>query len=217
MDKSKAFISLLLVLISLVWAGSFIAVKLTVEGDEIPPIDLGFLRFLVATPFMVLILFLRKKENRIPARELPSLAVLGLTGVTLLYIFQFTGIDYTTASTAAVLINTNIIFIAFLSAFFLKEKFPIKKAAGITISFCGVIIVILAQMTNENIVFSNMFFFGCLLVMLSAFCWAVYSIVGKRLLAQYDPFTVTTYAFILGTLFFLPVVLSDITDVIQNI
>jgi len=36
---------------------------------------------------------------------------LGLTGVTLLYIFQFIGIEQTTASTAAVLINTNVIFV----------------------------------------------------------------------------------------------------------
>ena len=213
--KNKTVISLLLIFVSLVWAGSFVAVKITV--DEIPPIDLGFLRFLVATPFMVLILLLRKRETRLPARELMSLSILGLTGVTLLYIFQFIGIEYTTASTSAVLINTNVIFIALLSGMFLKEKFSIKKAAGIAVSFFGVVVVILAQMTNENIVFSHIFLIGCIFVILSAFCWAIYSIVGKRLLTTYDPFTVTTYAFVLGTIFFLPVVLPNILGVVQNI
>lgn len=213
--NSKTLISLLLILVSLIWAGSFIAVRVTI--NEIPPVDLGFLRFLVATPLMVLILFLRKKPIRIPTKELPSLIVLGLTGVTLLYIFQFIGIAYTTASTAAVLINTNIIFIAILSAMFLKEIFSLKKTLGIALSFLGVIIVILAQMRNENIVFSNVFLVGCLFVILSAFCWAIYSVVGKRLLTEYDSFTVTTYAFILGTIFFLPVVLPNIIGVIQNI
>ena len=60
MNIVKPSLILLLVLISLVWAGSFIAVRLSV--DEIPPIHLGFLRFLVATPIMVLILFISKKE-----------------------------------------------------------------------------------------------------------------------------------------------------------
>ena len=215
MNKSNTLISLLLVLISLTWAGSFIAVKVTV--DEISPIDLGFLRFLVATPFMVLILFLRKKDIRIPVKELPSLIVIGLTGVTLLYIFQFTGIEYTTASTSSVLINVNVIFIALLSAFFLKEKFSIMKTLGVAISFFGVIVVILSQTTNETILFNNIFLIGSIFIILSAFCWAVYSIVGKKLLTRYDSFIVTTYAFVLGTIFFLPVVLPNILGVVQNI
>jgi len=206
---------LLLAFVSLVWAGSFVAVRLAVK--EISPVDLGFLRFLVATPFMVLILLLSKKETRLPAKELLSLSVLGLTGVTLLYIFQFIGIEYTTASTSAVLINTNVIFIVLLSAIFLKEKFPLRKSTGIALSFAGVLVVIFAQMTNESIAFSNVFLIGCIFIILSAFCWAIYSIVGKRLLDKYDPFTVTTYAFVLGTIFFLPVVLPDITDVIQGV
>jgi len=213
--NSKTYISLLLVLVSLVWAGSFVAVRITVE--EISSIDLGFLRFLVATPFMVLILLLSKKETRLPVKDFLSLSVLGLTGVTLLYIFQFIGIEQTTASTAAVLINTNVIFVVILSATFLKENFSFKKALGIAFSFFGVLVVIFAQMTNESIVFSNVFLIGCVFMVLSALCWAVYSIVGKKLLDKYDPFTVTTYAFILGTIFFLPVVLPDITDVVQNI
>ena len=213
--NNKTYISLLLAFVSLVWAGSFVAVRMTVK--EISPVDLGFLRFLVATPFMVLILLLSKKETRLPAKELLSLSVLGLTGVTLLYIFQFIGIEYTTASTSAVLINTNVIFIVLLSATFLKEKFPLRKSAGIALSFAGVLVVIFAQMTNESIAFSNVFLIGCIFIILSAFCWAIYSIVGKRLLDKYDPFTVTTYAFVLGTIFFLPVVLPDITDVIQGV
>ena len=206
---------MLLAFVSLVWAGSFVAVRMTVK--EISPVDLGFLRFLVATPFMVLILLLSKKETRLPAKELLSLSVLGLTGVTLLYIFQFIGIEYTTASTSAVLINTNVIFIVLLSATFLKEKFPLRKSAGIALSFVGILVIIFAQMTNESIAFSNVFLIGCIFIILSAFCWAIYSIVGKRLLDKYDPFTVTTYAFVLGTIFFLPVVLPDITDVIQGV
>ena len=213
--NSKTYISLLLTLVSLVWAGSFVAVRITVE--EISSIDLGFLRFLVATPFMVLILLLSKKETRLPVKDFLSLSVLGLTGVTLLYIFQFIGIEQTTASTAAVLINTNVIFVVILSATFLKENFSFKKALGIALSFSGVLVVIFAQMTNESIVFSNVFLIGCIFMVLSALCWAVYSIVGKKLLDKYDPFTVTTYAFILGTIFFLPVVLPNITDTIQNI
>jgi drug/metabolite transporter (DMT)-like permease len=166
---------------------------------------------------MVLIFLLNKKERHIPKKEIPSLTILGLTGVTFLYIFQFIGIDRTTPSTSAVLINLNVIFIAIFSVFFLKEKLTLKRGAGIFISFFGVFIVFLAQMINGKIVFNNIFFIGCILIILSAFCWAIYSIVGKKLLIKYDALTVTTYAFILGTIFYLPIVLQNIIVVVQDI
>lgn len=215
MDKNKVITPVLLILASLAWAGSFVAVRLTYK--EISPVNLGFLRFFIATPIMVLLLLLRKKKTRIPSKELLPLSILGLTGVTLLYIFQFIGISYTTASTSAVLINTNVIFIAILSAIFLKEKFSLRKSVGVVLSFFGVIVVIFAQMSNEGITSGDTFLIGCIFVILSATCWAVYSIVGKRLLTKYDPFTVTTYAFALGTVFFLPIVFPEIIGVIQNI
>jgi len=215
MDKMKVTTSVLLILVSLAWAGSFVAVRLTYK--EISPINLGFLRFFIATPIMILILLLRKKKTRIPSKELLPLSILGLTGVTLLYIFQFIGIAYTTASTSAVLINTNVIFIAILSTIFLKERFSLKKSAGVLLSFFGVIVVILAQISNEEITFSDTFLIGCIFVIFSAVCWAIYSVVGKRIIIKYDSFTVTTYAFALGTVFFLPIVFPEIIAVIQNI
>jgi len=217
MDRNKLLISFLLIIISLVWAGSFIAVKTTVEIDNVPPIHLGFLRFLIASPFMVLILLFRKNTKKIPLQELPRLILLGLTGVTLIYILQYMGVDLTNASTAGVLINTNVIFILTLSIIFLKEKLTISKTAGITISFLGVIMVVFAQSMNETINFTDMFLLGSIYVILSAFCWAVYTIIGKKLLEKYDQFTVTAYAFLLGTFFFLPLVFQSISTTVAHI
>ena len=100
---------------------------------------------------------------------------------------------------------------------FLKEIFNFKKSIGIFLSFLGVIIVIFGQMRNENIVFNDVFLLGVIFVLLSAFCWAIYSIFGKRLLKKYDTFTIATYAFILGTIFYIPLVFQNIANVVQNI
>lgn len=216
MDKKKIITYLSLIFASLAFAGSFIAVRVTV--DEINPIDLGFLRFAVATPIMVLIQIVRKKKTPKPKiKDLLPLSILGLTGVTFLYILQFTGVKYTNASTSGVLINTNVLFIAIFSAIFLKEKFTFKKSTGILISFFGVVVVMLGQMTDENIVFNEVFLLGAILVILSAVCWAIFSVLGKHVLSRFDTITVTTYAFILGVLFFQPFVLPDIIDVVQSI
>ena len=195
-------ISLLLILIAFVWAGSFVVVKAI--SQEIDPIFLGFLRFIVATPLMLLVLLIQKKSIILKKQLLPHMALLGLSGVTLLYLFQFIGISLTTAATAGVLINTNVIFIALLSFFTLKEKINKTITIGILISFAGVIIVITSQSSNGAIQLSYEFILGALLVMLSALCWAIYSIIGKHLLKDYDSISITTTAFLWGTLFYIP-------------
>jgi drug/metabolite transporter (DMT)-like permease len=209
-------IALLLVLVSFVWAGSFIVVDIVTQPGMMSPVFLGFLRFLVATPLMILIALLGKKSFRIPLKELPWLIVLGLTGVTLLYLFQFFGIQYTNAPTASVLINTNVIFIAILSGIFLKETMTKKRVAGIVLSFIGVFVIMFSDIVQQPLALSNLFFIGSILMLLSAFCWALYTYVGKRLLDTYDGTVITTYAFMLGALFYLPLVATDIIPVVQT-
>jgi drug/metabolite transporter (DMT)-like permease len=206
--------ALLLILVSLVWAGSFIVVEMATK--EMDPIDLGFLRFLVATPLMILLVVFQKKPLVLPKKELPWLIVLGLTGVTLLYLFQFLGIHYTNAPTASVLINTNVIFIAMLSGVFLHEVLTRKRIAGIVLSFIGVFVIMFSDLSKQELTLDNLFFIGGILMLLSAFCWALYSLVGKRLLRTYDEFVITTYAFGFGTLFYLPFVFLHLGPVLQQ-
>jgi drug/metabolite transporter (DMT)-like permease len=213
MNKNP-LIGLLLILVSLVWAGSFIVVDIVTQ--EMDPIDLGFLRFLVATPLMFLLVIARKKPLALPKRELPWLIVLGLTGVTLLYLFQFVGIHLTNAPTASVLINTNVIFIAILSSVFLHEVLTKKRVAGIILSFIGVFVIMFSDIAAQEMTVGNLFFIGGILMLLSAFCWALYSLVGKRLLKTYDEFVITTYAFGFGTLCYIPFVFLHLVPVIQQ-
>ena len=202
-SKTSLRYVLILVLVSLVWAGSFVVVKIGTRN--ISPIHIGFLRFLVATPLMFLVILLKKeKPRRVNYKDLPAFVILALTGVTLLYVFQFTGIKYTTASTSAVLINTNVMFIAILSFLVLRESFTLKKVVGIILGFLGATIIV----TNGYLDIGSSFL-GDVLILLSAFCWAVYSVIGKILLKRYNPLTLNTYAFALGTIFYIPFVIND--------
>jgi len=160
---------------------------------------------------------LQRKPLQLPRKELPWLIVLGLTGVTLLYLFQFIGITETNAPTASVLINMNVIFIAILSGLFLHELLSKRRIAGILLSFLGVIVIMLSDLSVQHLSFTSVFFIGCLLVLFSAFCWALYTLVGKRLLQTYDPFVITAYAFVFWTVLYIPFVMMDITPVLFHI
>lgn len=215
MKPSRILVYGLLLFASLSWAGSFVAVRMVHE--EISPIMLGFLRFVVATPVMFILLFVLKKPFFLGKEKLPKLITLGLTGVTLLYMLQFTGVSLTTASTGGVLINTNVLFISLFSVLFLHERFTKLKTIGVLVSFLGVIFVVIGQMGNETIVFDNSFLIGSLFIILSAVCWAVYSIVGKHMLAEDDSLVMTANVFLLGLFFFLPFVFSDIERIVTRI
>jgi len=212
--NKNILLGLLLILVSLAWAGSFIVVDIVTK--EMDPIDLGFLRFLVATPLMFLLVVLRKKPLMLPKKEFPWMLVLGLTGVTLLYLFQFLGIHYTNAPTASVLINTNVIFIAILSSLFLHEVLTRKRIAGIVLSFIGVFVIMSSDLSKQEMAFDNLFFIGGILILLSAVCWALYSLVGKRLLRTYDEFVITTYAFGFGTLCYIPFVVFHLVPMLHQ-
>lgn len=194
--------ALLTSIVALIWGGSFIAIKIGVEN--IPPILLAFLRFAIVSPFMLAFSMIRKK-SKIAIGELPMLIVIALTGVTLLYILQFTGVKYTSATNASLLINTNVLFIAIFSWIFLKEQFSYRKLAGISLGFAGAALVILNG--SFSLSYSSI---GDVLIILSAICWAVYSVLGKKMLRNYDAFSLTTYAFVIGTLLFIPFIYRDI-------
>jgi len=194
--------ALLTSIVAQVWGGSFIAIKIGVEN--IPPISLAFLRFAIASPFM-LILSMIWKRSRINIKELPMLIAIALTGVTLLYILQFTGVKYTSATNASLLINTNVLFIAIFSWIFLKEPFSYRKLAGVLLGFAGAVLVILNGSLSLSL--SSI---GDILIIFSAICWAIYSILGKKMLKNYDAFSLTTYAFIIGTILFIPFIYKDI-------
>lgn len=202
--SGKVSTSGVLVLVSIIWGGSFIVVK--AATDTMDPLFLGAARFLVATPLMVLVMLATKVSLRVPRKEWPWLVVLGLTGVTLLYVLQYIGIAMTNAATSSLLTDMDVLFIALFSFVFLREPMTRIRVLGILLSFVGVIVVVLSNLDVASITVSNQFLLGSLLVISSSLCWGIFSIVGKRLMRTYSEITITTYAFVIGTLFYLPLV-----------
>ncbi|RLF61151.1 MAG: EamA/RhaT family transporter, partial [Thermoplasmata archaeon] len=93
--------SIKLLCVMFIWAASWIFIKIALR--DIPPYTLAFLRFSTAAP-VIYALSLAKfgKENvRITIEEVPTYVILGLTGVTLLYVTEFKALEYTTAINAS--------------------------------------------------------------------------------------------------------------------
>ncbi|AEA46170.1 DMT family transporter [Archaeoglobus veneficus] len=190
-----------LFLTMLIWAGSFIAIKIALR--ELSPFNLAFYRFLIATPLMLIAC----RNLRLPElKDLPNIVVLALTGVTLLYAVQFLALKLTTATNASILINTCAIFIALMSYILLGERFTGLKVAGIIVSFVGVVMII---SNGFNAGFSGQTALGDVLMVFDGLLWAIYTVLGKRLLEKYGAGALTAYAFAAGTFLLLPFALYE--------
>lgn len=180
---------LALVLIAMIWGNSFIAMKYAVQF--LTPVELTILRFIpVAVAFAVLLLPTRWVSFWAMVRqEWPILVLLALTGAVGYNIFVNTGSQKIAAGTVSLIVPPlNPVFTFVLSIIFLKERPTVKKATGLIVASIGLYIIV-RYAGGKRIDFSYLRY--VFVTMLGPLCFAIYTILGKPLVARYSPLQVT--------------------------
>jgi len=190
----------LLVLVTLFWGNSFIAVKVIVQ--YVSPLELVTVRFVpVALIFAALLLPTRGREVWAMVRaDGWRLALLGLTGAVLYNTFLGWGETRVAAGTASLIIALNPTFIYTLSILVLGERFLWRRALGLAVAFAG-LFVIVRWGSGRPIALDDVGY--ALIVMLAPLNWAVYTISGKTVIARHPPLLVVGVAMIFAGLFSL--------------
>ena len=122
---------------NLIWGTTFVATKPML--DRVPPLTLATARFAVA---LLVLLPLLARTGAKPARG-SSVAVMGFTGVFLVYLCQNVGLQYTSAANGALVHGGIPIFAALIAAPVLRERITWARSLGICSSLAGVAIVVL--------------------------------------------------------------------------
>ncbi|MDW7675025.1 MAG: DMT family transporter [Bacillota bacterium] len=199
----------LLILVPLFWGGAFTAGRLAV--GEVPPFTVAFLRFSLAALLLIPVMLIWDPKGYKPQlKQLPALFLLGLTGVFSYNALFFSGLVHTTAISGSLIIAANPMATSVLSFFILKEKFTPLQIIGIIVSFTGVTYVITegSLTTLQSLSFN----IGDIMMVGAMLSWAVYSIVGKKVMEGLSAVTSTTYAIIIGALLFMPFYLLEARD-----
>ncbi|MDK2784746.1 MAG: hypothetical protein PWQ86_1253 [Bacillota bacterium] len=191
-----------------VWGSSFPVAKLALA--EISPLGLATLRFTLASFIFVPVVWLSTKRSgtKLPqpdGRDFLLFNFLGLLGVTTYFMVQYTAVSLTTASNAGLLIAIAPLFVTLFSAFCLGERLTARKLLGIGVAMLGVAAVI--SRGTFHFSFGERSLAGDLLMILNAFCWALFSILGKQVMRRYPPLVATFYITVLGTFWFYPLAL----------
>lgn len=105
----------------------------------------------------------------------PSLSLGAL--LALVYSLLNAGLQHTTASKAALLLNASVVYVAIFMFVFFGERMTRTKAVGIALSLLGV--AVLTTRLDPSFLEKGELV-GDLLVFLSGLCWAVFVVVAKR-------------------------------------
>ena len=189
-----------MLIVTLFGGNSFIAIKQIVQ--YIRPLELVTVRFVpVAFIFAILLLPTRwSKIVHLVRKESWRLALLGLTGAVLFNTFLGWGETRVPAGTASLIIALNPAFTYALSVLTLGEPLRWQRALGMVVAFGGLFIII-RWGSGRPVDLREASY--ALMTMLAPLCWAVYTILGKSVVARHPPLLVTGTSMILAGLFSL--------------
>jgi len=160
---------LLLVLITMIWGGTFLVVKDAVKLSG-PFIYLA-LSYSVGT--LTLALIFRKRLLHITRSELISGTIIGLflfTG----YALQTTGLQYTTVSKAGFITGLYVPLVPLFAFFVLRQRPTLGAIVGVVLSLLGLTLL------SVNNRFNLAFGFGEMLILGGAFAFAMHIVcIGK--------------------------------------
>ncbi|MGA8117272.1 MAG: EamA family transporter [Actinocatenispora sp.] len=193
----------LLVLCTAFWGATLVVGEVAVEASG--PMFVAAGRYLVAT--VLLFGFLAGSRQRLTVRrgDLGWLALMGAVGVFGYNALYFLGLDYSTASHGALIGATPPVWTVLICALFLGERLTGRRILGVVLGLAGVVLVLQATARSGHDRSDHMLL-GDLFLLLAAISWAVYSVLGRRVLTRYSPSQVTAWASLFGTVMFLPVV-----------
>jgi len=185
-----------LILTAIFWGGTFIAGR--VVAKDALPFSASFLRFAIASAFLVLVTW--RVEGKLPRIErslILPIIILGLTGVFAYNVFFFKGLQSIDAGRAALIIALNPVMISFFSAILFKEELPPIKIFGILLSVIGAMTVISRgnplHLFQGHLGWGELNIFGCVL------SWVSFSLIGKSVLGKISPLVSICYSSLAGT------------------
>ncbi len=191
----------LMLIASFFWAIGHPLGKIIVQ--KVHPFQLGTIT--LSTGFIGLLIFLIstgriRKIVKFSSRDILLSLGIGIFGFFLYQILTFSALARIPASMNAMLLTSNVIFIAILSAMILKEHITLSRIIGIVLALCGAIFVIFNTGFSSGVEFGRMDLLGISFSFMAAFSFAIYTVIGKKVLTSNEPLIVTLIALFSGTI-----------------
>ncbi|HEX2925904.1 MAG TPA: DMT family transporter [Ruminiclostridium sp.] len=204
--KSRILAVAALLVTVIFWGYSFVSTKIIL--NELPPLSIAFFRQLIASIVLSVFLLSRKLFVKMPLKDLLLLTASSFFGIVLYFLFENTGLKYTTASNASIIVAAVPIFTLITESLFYKLKITGRITACVIVSIAGVFLVIFEQGSLDltgNSLKGNFLMIGAMV------SWVIYTVICKSLTRKYRGIVITTYQMIAASILFIPFIMHDVS------
>lgn len=188
---------------TLVWASSFIALKIALETME--PMSIIFGRMLFAS---IVFCFFWKyfKGLNFSKEDIKYLLLMVFLEPCLYFVFEIKVLQFTSASQAGVITSTMPLLAAIGAGIFLGEAITKRLLLGSILAIFGAIWLSLEASVQD---YAPNPILGNLLEFLAMLCGAGYTIIMKHLTKRFNAIFLTAIQAFAGTIFYLPLALWE--------
>jgi len=173
-------------------------VSSTLKG-LIDPLQLTFLRFLIGGA--VLLPLVIKKREKMQAKDLLFFLALGILNILISMGSLQLSINMGKASTAAILISSNPIFVLLFSSILLKENVTFERIICILLGVVGIMLIIYKGNVGGDTAVS------LVLAIVASLTFGLYTVLGKLKSEGISSITMICLSSIFGSLLYVPILL----------
>lgn len=190
MQTNKLTASALLICTCVIWGIQPMFAKFVVR--EMSPIPMVSIRYTIVALTLFAMLAWRGEKLLPPRRTWPALFTMGILGVCINNVTQFTGLQYSTVTNFTIIATLTPIVTALLSFVLIHERLHRLQWLGICSSLCGALYLI----SNGSLaaILTLSFNIGDVLFFTSQVAWALYSIIVVRIIDDVSPFAIVAWS-----------------------
>jgi drug/metabolite transporter (DMT)-like permease len=189
------------------WSANFIFAKLAVR--ELPPILVVCFRTLLSGLFMLPVYSFAKDRvehgvRRWTRADMPVLIACGVLGVVGNQLLFVVGLSMTSVAHGSVITAMGPMFVLLGASLFGHERLTARKLGGMIVAASGVAVLQIGRSATGGATFA-----GDLIMICSTAVFAAFSVLGKRIAAEFGSLTLNSFAFIAGAILLLPLTIWD--------
>jgi drug/metabolite transporter (DMT)-like permease len=181
----------------LFWGMSFVWSSILLKYYE--PVTIIFIRLLISSSFLFLIIFLFKQREKISPSDYWLFFLSALFNPFLYFLGENYGLKYSTSTIASVIIATIPVFSPITAYLTFREKLSWINIIGILLSFSGIVVMLITKDLSLGVDKRGILFLaGAVAAAL------VYSVLLRKLTFKYKPLTIISRQNLIGVFLFLP-------------
>ena len=198
MREPKTIDVLLLILLGAIWGSAFFNIKIATYSYD--PITLVFVRVFFALFALALYCFYKKVKILAFSKDWKLYAIVGLTNITIPFLFIAYGTNVVDSYLSAILMSTTPLSGTLLAHFFTSnEKLNFFKSSGVIVGFLGILFLFFDKLVITD---SNLFY--VLIILCGSTFYVIGGILTLKFLKNKGNENVSTSTILWSLIFLLP-------------